>query len=269
MPTSGNIQFTVNSGYKSPFLFADTTLFETISIDRYGVAADPVPYSRGKDNAITSLLIICLIIAAVAVGKSKLFIIRNTKKFFSANDGRQRKLMANETASEVNFQLILATITCALLAIVFYFFSSEDVADIVGQPVQYWSLTLYFAAFLIYMIIRFGLYNCIGWVFFSPSQNQQWNMSLLLITALEAVALLPIVMLITYFNMDIQTAINYVIIAYIIFSTITFFKAYLIFFRRKGGFFQMILYFCALEIVPFVMLIGGLFELNNILKISN
>ena len=95
-----------------------------------------------------------------------------------------------------------------------------------------------------------------------------WNKSQLFLAAVEGVLLLPFVMLITYFGMPARNAMIYVLAIVAIFEILSFCKCYAIFFRRKGGFLQIILYFCALEIVPLLALLGAMIELNNILKIS-
>jgi len=49
---------------------------------------------------------------------------------------------------------------------------------------------------------------------------------------------------------------------------LTFYKSYIIFFKQKRYFLQIILYFCALEIVPLFALWGGLLSIVDLFKIK-
>ena len=57
-------------------------------------------------------------------------------------------------------------------------------------------------------------------------------------------------------------------IVLILVKSLTFFKSYITFFRRKSLFLQNILYFCALEIVPLVSFGGLAATAINVLKIN-
>ncbi|MDE5987693.1 MAG: DUF4271 domain-containing protein, partial [Prevotella sp.] len=47
-----------------------------------------------------------------------------------------------------------------------------------------------------------------------------------------------------------------------------FYKCFLIFFKKKGAFLQIFLYFCTLEIVPPLILWGILITIANYLKVN-
>ena len=86
--------------------------------------------------------------------------------------------------------------------------------------------------------------------------------------AAEGVLLFPVVMLIAYFELSIQRAAIYVGIVVLFIKILAFFKTILIFFRKNGVFLQIILYLCALEIVPLAILLGSLGLINNFLKVN-
>ena len=99
-------------------------------------------------------------------------------------------------------------------------------------------------------------------------QNKQLLSSLLLIAATQGVLIFPVVLLLVYFGLSLQNVLYYCIIVVIIAKFLTFYKSHIIFFRQKGGFLRNILYFCALEIVPFVALVGVSVALVDFLKIN-
>jgi hypothetical protein len=85
---------------------------------------------------------------------------------------------------------------------------------------------------------------------------------------MEGVVLAPIVMLMVYGDVSLQILLLALIIVVLIVKILTFYKCYLIFFRRFGAFLQIILYFCALEMIPLVVLLGLMETFNNNLEIN-
>ena len=75
-------------------------------------------------------------------------------------------------------------------------------------------------------------------------------------------------MLQTYFELSVKSSVIYVISVLGASKILSFYKTYLIFFRKKGPFLQIFLYFCALEIVPLFALWGVLTIVANYLKIN-
>ena len=118
------------------------------------------------------------------------------------------------------------------------------------------------------MLTRMLLYTIVNNVFFSNKKNLQFLGSVLLITSLEGVALFPLVLLMAYFQFSMQNAIYYTATVLILAKILTFYKSYAIFFNQKGGFLQIILYFCALEMIPLLMLWSGLLVITENLKIN-
>jgi len=91
---------------------------------------------------------------------------------------------------------------------------------------------------------------------------------MLFLTSAEGIALFPIVMLRAYFDLSMQNVVIYFIIVLLIVKILTFYRAFVIFFRRNVVSLQIILYFCALEMVPLLALWGTLVFTANNLKIN-
>ena len=80
--------------------------------------------------------------------------------------------------------------------------------------------------------------------------------------------LFPIVLLLSFFNLNVKSALICTLIVLMLVKSLTFFKSFAIFFRRKGNFLQNILYFCALELVPLASFGGFVAITINYLKIN-
>ena len=112
------------------------------------------------------------------------------------------------------------------------------------------------------------LYKCVNWIFFEKKANEQWIVSQLFITGMLGVMLFPVVLLLAYFDLPIDKAVQYVITVIVVTKMLSFYKCYSIFFRRLEAFLQIILYFCTLELIPLLSLWGVLQLIGNYLKIN-
>ena len=232
---------------------------------RPGVAGNPVPYTLSGDNSITSLLMICFLLALVSFAKSKSFLLRQTKHFFYVPRSSD---MMTETSSEIRFQFILTLQTCLLFAIIAYFYANSFISTTYLLPSPYYLIGIFFGVVVAYSLCKTLLYSLVNWTFFDKKKSGQWVRSYLFINSLEGVTLFPVVLLLAYFNLSIGNAISCVFILVVLFKLLTFYKLYIIFFRGLGNILQIILYFCALEIVPLLSLVGVLTLIGNNLKIN-
>ena len=92
--------------------------------------------------------------------------------------------------------------------------------------------------------------------------------SYLFLVSSEGVLFFPAIMLMAYFGFSLQAAVIYTLFVVGMIKILSFYKCFLIFFKRNGAFLQIILYFCALEVVPLFALSGGLVLISHYLKIN-
>ena len=251
--------------YKESFFSKDTLLHPEIAGGRYGVAGDPIPYTVRSDDTISLLLLFSFIIVMVSYAKSKQFFIRQAKSFFYVN---HRESSINETSNEIRFQVFMVVLTCLLWALLQYFYTIHYVSTTFVLSSQYHLIAIFFAMNVGYFMLRNILYTWVNTVMFGKKKNLQWLKALLFITSAEGVLIFPAVLLQSYFDLSINTVAIYSIIVVVFVKLLTFYKSYTIFFREIPFFFQIILYFCALEAVPMATLIGSLAITGNYLKIN-
>ena len=128
-------------------------------------------------------------------------------------------------------------------------------------------VAVFFAAFICYFAAKWILYSLVNEVFFGSKKRLQWNQVFLMITAIEGVLLFPAVLLIVYFNLEVEKVIFYLIFVLLLNKILTFYKSWGIFFQQKGFSLQFFLYFCSLEITP-LLVFGGLWlMIVNSLKV--
>ena len=252
--------------YREGFFSKDSLFHPELPGGRYGVSGDPVPYSVHGDNILTSLLLICFIIAVISFSNARAFILRQAKSlFYLPHEGTTE---VTETASEFRFQAFLVLLTGILISLLFYFYTIDTFGDTFVLKSQYHLIAIYLGMTIAYLVLKMLLYSLVNIIFFDSKRNGQWMKALLFITSLEGVVLFPAVILHAYFNMGTQATMFYVALALLFIKLLTFYKSYIIFFRRNVVKLQIILYFCTLEIIPLLALGGAMVLTANSLKIN-
>jgi len=253
--------------YRENFFSKDSLLHPEISGGRYGMAGDPIPYSMRSDDVITGLLLGCFVLAIIAITRSRQFIYRQAKNFFYIPRS-ENVTEITETASEYRFQFFLVLEACLLCGLLAFLYTETNIADTFILKSQYQLIGIFFGCFLAYFLLKLLFYTILNTVFFDKKKNGQWIKSQLFIWSMMGIALFPLVLLQSYFDLSMQSSLIYAAIIIILVKILTFYKCYVIFFRQNAFFLQIILYFCALEIVPMLILFGILAQIVDYLKIN-
>ena len=251
--------------YKENFFSNSPFYHPEVGSEHSGVSGDPVPYSINNDNFVTGLLIVCFLLIALTYSRISDFLNRQLKNFFYTQKGEHTII---ETGSEMKLQMVFVVHTSLVYGLLFYFYTLNFLTDTFIFSTEYIILAFFFAVFLVFFAIRFGLYAMVNPVFFDKAENKKFLTSLLLITSIEGVLVFPSLLLLAFFRISAIYAIWYCAIAVILVKILTFYKSYVIFFKQNRVFLQIILYFCALEMVPLLTLWGGLSVIVDIFKIK-
>jgi len=231
----------------------------------YGVAGDPMPYKLRNDDTFTCLLLLCIVIFFISVSNVRHFIVRQLKDFFyqPLNDTD-----ITETAVELRFQLFLVLLTCLLMAIIAYQYTITFIASTFVLSDDFLLVGLLTLVFIGFYVCKALVCHFVNSVFFDHKSTTRWLKLQLFLTATTGVLFFPAVLLMVYFDTTLQNSAFYYAFVFIFIKILTFYKSRSIFFGRKGDYMQNILYFCTLEIVPFLILCSGLLVLIDHLKIN-
>ena len=251
--------------YREGFFSKDTLFHPELPGGRTGVAGAPVPYSIHNDSIITSILLAVFILLVVAFANTSEFMARQFRTFFYMPHEGSSEIA--ETGTELRIQLFLLLLSSLMLALLYYFYTIYYVGDSFMLPSEYHLIAIYLATMIGYFMVKGLLYTLVNIVFFSSKKNRQWIKTKLFISSMEGVMLLPAVLLQAYFGMSERSVIIYFIFVLFFVKILTFFKGYVVFFRSNVVKLQIILYFCALEIVPLLAFWGALDLVTNSLKI--
>ena len=252
--------------YKEGFFSKDTLFHPELPGGRYGVAGDPVPYNVHGDNVITMLLLALFVFTVIAFSNSRAFIARQLHNFFYMHGRKTSEV--TETVVELRLQFVMVLMTSLLLSLLFYFHTIYYVSDSFILQSDYYLIFIYLGIIVLYFLLKSVVYTMVNGVFFGKRKNREWQKSLLFITAMEGVLLFPAVILQAYFELSIKNVETYFIIVLIIVKILTFYRCFVTFFRGIVFFLQIILYLCALEIVPLLMIWGVLDATATVLIIN-
>ena len=234
------------------FTEKDSTLRTDLPYRSHGVVGMPMPYTLKGDDTIVSLLFVYLVLFIVSWAQSRHFIIKQLKNFFY-----ERHSDDEETGKELQFQTFLCLVNCLVLATGSYLMATKAIAGTFlfkTDLILIATLTGVFAAFF---ALRWLAGSIVNLTFFGVKKNLQWMKVQLLVTACEGVLLFPMLLLLVYFDFSAENALYYFGFVLVLNKILTFYKCWLIFFKQNNGYFQIILYLCALEIAP-LLAFGGL-----------
>jgi hypothetical protein len=236
--------------YREGFFSKDSLFHPELPGGRFGVAGDPVPYSIHNDSVITSILLAFFILVVIAIANIHEFIVRQFKNFFYIP--REGTSEMTETGTELRIQVFMVFLSSLLLSLLFYFYTIHYIGDTFVLESQYYLIAVYLVLMIVYFTAKVILYSVVNSVFFDSKRKQHWFKTLLFISSMEGLILFPAVLLQTYFDMSEENVILYFTIVLFFVKILTFFKCYVVFFRRNVVKLQIILYFCALEMVPLI-----------------
>lgn len=153
--------------YRESFFSKDSLFHPELKGGRLGVAGDPVPYTVAGDNFITSLLLLCFVMACVAFAKTKQLILRQAKTFFRTPSLGTTEI--SETSNEIRFQFFFVLQTCLLIAIGYFIYSKASISDTFTIE-QYQVISIYAGCVGGYFLMKTILYSISGWVFFDKKK---------------------------------------------------------------------------------------------------
>ena len=251
--------------YRENFFSNNSLYHEELKGDSYGVAGDPVPYVINNDDVITGLLILCFLFIAFTLSRISGFIVKQLKDFFYF---QREDRVITETGNEMKFQLVFVGLTCLVYGLMYYLYITTYTSETYILPSEYALLGIFVAVFALYFLLHFGLYHAVNIVFFDSRKSEKFLTSVLFLTAMEGALLFPILLMFAYLHFSALYAIYYCVIVLVLVKLLTFYKSYIIFFKQNDVFLQIILYFCALEMVPMFALWGGLSVIVDIFKVK-
>lgn len=231
-----------------------------------GLQGLPLPYSPHRDDGVTLILLGCFFLSSYILFRSRKFLLQLVKEFMLHRE--RASIFDTSTASDMRYLLLLIVQTCVLAGVYMFNYFNETNPSLVLSLSPHLLLGIYIGSMLLYLFLKWLLYLFIGWIFFDSRLTSRWMESYSTLLYYLGFSLFPLLLLIIYFDLDLQKSVVLGLILFFFAKLLMLYKWIKFFCNNLYGCFYLILYFCALEIIPCLMLYQGLVQLNNFLIIK-
>ena len=231
-----------------------------------GFEGTPISYSPRTDDAIALTLLVCFFLSSIALARGKKFLSQQVKDFVLHRE--RTSIFDSSTAADVRYLLVLVLQTCVLSGITFLNYFHDTCPALMDHVSSLLLLGIYVGFCLAYFLLQWLLYMFLGWTFFDKNKTNIWLESYSALIYYVGFALFPFVLFLVYFDLSLTNLVIIGSIILIFTKILMFYKWIKLFFHQFSGLFLLILYFCALEIVPCLLLYQGMIQMNNILLIK-
>ena len=231
-----------------------------------GFEGTPISYSPRTDDAIALTLLACFFLSSIALARGKKFLSQQVKDFVLHRE--RTSIFDSFTVADVRYLLVLVLQTCVLSGITFLNYFHDTCPALMDHVSSLLLLGIYVGFCLAYFLLKWLLYMFLGWTFFDKNKTNIWLESYSALIYYVGFALFPFVLFLVYFDLSLTNLVIIGSIILIFTKILMFYKWIKLFFHQFSGLFLLILYFCALEIVPCLLLYQGMIQMNNILLIK-
>ncbi len=217
-----------------------------------GFEGTPISYSPRTDDAIALTLLVCFFLSSIALARGKKFLSQQVKDFVLHRE--RTSIFDSSTAADVRYLLVLVLQTCVLSGITFLNYFHDTCPALMDHVSSLLLLGIYVGFCLAYFLLKWLLYMFLGWTFFDKNKTNIWLESYSALIYYVGFALFPFVLFLVYFDLSLTNLVIIGSIILIFTKILMFYKWIKLFFHQFSGLFLLILYFCALEIVPCLLL---------------
>lgn len=222
------------------------------SVWRDRIAGESQPYLLRTDDGVAGALLLLFISCLMIAVYAKRYLGNTIKHFFEKK--RHNTIFEDSDDAQMRGRsLLVLQAAVALGILLFNHFHAETLSSLERIP----TLILLGANIAICYTLLLGkifIYNSVNRTLFSPEQRRSWHEGYVLILMCAGLLLMPVAILSLYSQIDVNTQLRFVILIGIFCEILLFYKTFRTFFNNGLGYLHLILYFCALEITPYLIL---------------
>ena len=232
-----------------------------------GMQGQPLPYQLRSDAFVTGIILICFVLFSYSLKNGKKYVLQRIKALFQYKE--RFSLFDDATTSSNRYVFTLTIISCVLSGLYIYEYISETDFMLIRSVSNGLMLGIYIGMSLFYISFKWVAYQfCQLEFFFDKERNNYWIQTYFDLVSGISFLLFPVMLLIIYFNLGIQTSKVLIVFLLLFAKILLFYKSIRNFFKHVYGFLHFILYFCALEIIPLILFWKGITYINNILVLK-
>ncbi len=226
----------------------------------------PVTYSPRKDDFIALVLLLCFFMSSFVLARSRKQMLLQAKSFMFQRE--RASIFADAADVDGRFQLLLLLQTCVFGGLFIFNYFNDVSPRLMVDVVPFRLMGIYIGCCVGYLVLKWLVYQLIGWVFLDKNRTDAWLSSYSTLIYYFGFALFPFVLLLIYFDLQVVYLVTIGLFLGLFVKLLMFYKWVKLFFNNYFSLFLLILYFCALEIIPCLLLYRGLLDINNLLTIK-
>jgi hypothetical protein len=226
----------------------------------------PIPYTPKADDGIVIVLLCCFFLSAYVLSKAKKFLWQQGNNFIMHK--KRTSIFSSSTAADVHYLLLLVLQACILAGVCIFNYFDNANPLLVQHVHPYLLLGIYTGVCLVYIILKWFIYSLLGWSLFGREITNMWLESYSTIIYFLGFTLLPFAFAFIYFDLNagIMAITGFGLVIFV--KLLIFYKWAKLFFNNVYGLLLLILYFCALEIIPCVVYCQILTKINSLLLLK-
>ena len=214
-----------------------------------------------SDWMVNCILFLCLLVIPIVYVKSKDRLFKNLG--LGALSRERTPMVDGVTTSDVRYTFLLVFHSCLMSAFVAYYCFSQFIPSILLTLSPILLLGGTTICFLLFFLAKWVIYIFVNHVFFQKERILAWTITFVNVFVCLGLLLFPLVLLMVFSDVLARFMVLVVVGILFLAKFTLFWKCFSIFFEKKYGFFHLILYFCALEILPDLILWKGIVFANN------
>ncbi|MDD4055738.1 MAG: DUF4271 domain-containing protein [Bacteroides sp.] len=222
---------------------------------------EKVKYNPRGDDGIAIILLLSFFVSAILIGKNKKGIVQRIRDFFLNKE--RSSLFSQGLASQSALIVYFSIQTALLLGVFFLNFFYDLHINFIDDNNSLIILGIYTSIIGIYLLFKQVIYRFIAWMFFDSKQHELWLISYNTLVAFFSFILYPSLLFIIYFDLEFNYVILLGLSLFFIMKLVMFYKWINLFLNDIYGLLRLFLYFCALEILPCLIVYQGLVQVNN------
>lgn len=235
--------------------------YESVPWKPQGIAGDPLDYRFQNDDYVTGGLVLNFLLIALVVARSWRFLKIQLEDFFHTRE--RPNLFNNREDNVLQGRFFLVLQTCLMIGMLFFGYVRTFHTDVFTQSSPYAILGAGIAVAAIYYTVKILLYRIVNTTFFPSEKCDQWSLTFLISILATGCGLLPIVLAMVFFEIAATDTPIVGLLLLTLVKSLLLYKSHHIFFKSTSSITHLILYFCALEISPFILLLGILYWMGN------
>lgn len=229
-----------------------------------GVTGTPRPYRFRTDDYLTVSLLVGFFLLVWVVVRSWRYMNEAVKDFFHPATVREARSDDDERLRGAVSVLLL---TAFSIGILHFDYLQDRHTPWLPDFSPYVVLGAGMVLTLAYFGVTLLLYTIVNHTLYDARRAALWIDVYFFTVLLLAIVLLPLSLLVVYFDLSFESQSLVFLSALILTKIMLLFRCWSIFFSSGLGFLRIILYFCTLEIVPAIFLWRSLSSISDLLTI--